>query len=300
MRTRLSEPHEVDRTRSRRVAREHALVLSARGISYEQHREGSARVLWVERADADEARRQLARFDEENRNWPPEELDTPLLTSGGFAAVAYLLTLAMFHIAGTGFIPIVDWAAAGQNDSTRVLQGEWWRPVTALTLHADVIHLAGNLLFGAVFVAAVCQLVGSGVGLLAILLSGAAGNWINVLVRGPGHLSLGASTAVFGAVALLVSIQWCRREGQGRGGRARRWTLLAAGLAFLGFLGMSGERTDVPAHVAGFLAGLLVGLLLELGPWRNRFQRAQSQGLAILALLALLLLSWGQAIRFGA
>ena len=33
----------------------------------------------------------------------------------------------------------------------RVTGGEWWRAVTALFLHADALHLAGNVIFGAAF-----------------------------------------------------------------------------------------------------------------------------------------------------
>ena len=289
----------MDRTHSRRLAREHALVLSARSIAFEQHREGPARLLFVERSLADEAREQLARYDQENRNWPPTEVETPLISGGGWAVLAYVLTLTMFHLARIGWIPTVAWETVGRNDSTLVLEGQWWRTVTALTLHADVIHLSGNLLFGGLFVAAVCQLLGSGVGLLSILLSGSIGNLLNVLVRGPGHQSLGASTAVFGAVALMVSVQWHRRRGS-QSGRTRRWTLLAAGLAFLGFLGMSGERTDVLAHVAGFLVGLVGGYLLELRPLPSALQRARCQRLAALSGLVILTVAWGLAVRFGA
>ena len=298
MKIHLFEPSVVDRTSSSRKAREHALVLTSRGIRFEQRRVGRERLLLVEAADVDEALEQLARYQDENRGWPPQDAPPPLVAKGVGAALAYALLLLLFHLAKAGWMPITDWDAVGMNDSSRLLEGEWWRPVTALCLHADLIHLAGNIVFGALFVAAVCQLVGSGVGILAILLSGTFGNLLNAWFRGPGHHSLGASTALFGAVAILATCQWSRRKRSPLG-KAKRWTYIAAGLALLGLLGVSGERTDVLAHLAGFMTGLFLGLLLDFRPIR-RTLGGSSQGFAVLATLLLLGLSWWNAVRFGA
>ncbi|MFH0944908.1 MAG: rhomboid family intramembrane serine protease [Planctomycetota bacterium] len=298
MKTHLFEPSVVDRTSSSRAAREHALVLASMGIRFEQRRVGRERLLLVEVADADEALEQLARYQDESRGWPPNEAPPPLLGNGVGAALAFALVLVLFHLAKVGWIPITDWDAAGMNDSTLLHEGEWWRPVTALCLHADLVHLAGNIVFGSLFVAGVCQLVGSGFGLLATLLSGGVGNLLNSWFRGPGHQSLGASTALFGAVGILATCQWSRRKRSPRG-KARRWTYIAAGLALLGLLGVSGERTDVLAHFTGFLAGLFLGLLLDFRPIRQTVG-SPAQGFAILLTLFLLGFSWWNAVRFGA
>src|SRR2546430_9329762 len=55
---------------------------------------------------------------------------------------------------------------------SRMMAGEWWRAVTALTLHADAPHLLGNALASALLVTAVCQQLGPGVGLWLVLLAG--------------------------------------------------------------------------------------------------------------------------------
>lgn len=46
---------------------------------------------------------------------------------------------------------------------------EWYRCVTALTLHADSQHLFGNVLFGAPFLILLCRRVGLGLGLFSYL-----------------------------------------------------------------------------------------------------------------------------------
>src|SRR6266516_3928722 len=48
--------------------------------------------------------------------------------------------------------------------------GEWWRTVTALTLHADAPHVLGNAGASVVLVGAVSHQLGPGVGLCVLLL----------------------------------------------------------------------------------------------------------------------------------
>ena len=55
----------------------------------------------------------------------------------------------------------------GQAQAQLLLEGQWWRAATALTLHADAGHVLGNCLFGALFMlqtAAVFSLFGVGAG----------------------------------------------------------------------------------------------------------------------------------------
>jgi membrane associated rhomboid family serine protease len=79
----------------------------------------------------------------------------------------------------------------------RVMAGEWWRAVTALTLHADAPHVGGNAVAIGVLMTAVCWHLGPGLGAWLLLLAGAAGNLLTAAVHGGGHSSVGASTAVF-------------------------------------------------------------------------------------------------------
>ena len=48
------------------------------------------------------------------------------------------------------------------------MDGEWWRAVTALTLHGGLSHIAGNLVFGVMF--AVLASHSLGVGLTSVLI----------------------------------------------------------------------------------------------------------------------------------
>ena len=96
-------------------------------------------------------------------------------------------------------------------------------------------------------------------GWLLILASGISGNLINAYVYGYGHNSIGASTAVFGALGLLSSYQFLKKT-QTPSTRFQALLPLGAGLALLAFLGSS-SHTDIMAHLFGFLSGVLIGFV---------------------------------------
>ena len=66
--------------------------------------------------------------------------------------------------------------------------------------------------------------------------------------------SVGASTAVFTALGLLAAYSWRERHLMAQR-PAQRYGPLFAGVILLGWLGTSGEHTDVMAHLLGFAVG---------------------------------------------
>ncbi len=142
---------------------------------------------------------------------------------------------------------------------------QWWRPFTALFLHGDTGHLVGNLLSGMLFGTFVSRLIGPLRGWALILASGTAGNFLTCSLVWPQHFeSIGASSAVFGALGILtglgiatlvhapVKLPWLRLAGP-----------LLAGIVLLGWLGagVPGDNTDVLGHVFGFSTGLAAGFI---------------------------------------
>ncbi len=152
-------------------------------------------------------------------------------------------------------------------------RGEWWRPFTALFLHADLGHLAGNLLSGMVFATLVARSVGPLLGWTMILACGTLGNAATSWLAYPEpFVSLGASTAVFAALGILsgVGIVEMARDRAGL-----PWVRISApvlaGVVLLGWLGGGhGTHTDVPGHVFGFSAGLLAGVAAGMLEARQR------------------------------
>ena len=144
-----------------------------------------------------------------------------------------------------------------------IARGEWWRPFTALFLHGDGGHILGNLASGAVFGAVVSKSIGPWKGWAMILLAGMVGNVITSAVTYPDpFVSLGASTAVFGALGILSGVGLVENfREELRMPWMRVLAPLLAGLVLLGWLGGAapGAGVDVFGHVFGFSAGVLLG-----------------------------------------
>lgn len=247
---------------NRAVAEEWALVLTAIDIRSRIDQRLGSWALTVAAADAERAATALADYTSERRPppvpvMPPAPPVQPGATGTGMVAALLLLT---FHAIIVSAPYGSEWRAHGSAAATRILGGEWWRVVTALTLHADWSHVVNNTVSMAIFGTAVCRWFGPGIGLALIVAAGAGGNLINAYARGYGHTAIGASTAVFGAVGVLATLQLPRRlavQAQGLA-RMRVWAPVAAGLALLAFLGSS-PNTDVGAHLFGFATGAALG-----------------------------------------
>ncbi|QWV99456.1 rhomboid family intramembrane serine protease [Geomonas nitrogeniifigens] len=257
---------ERGRKLSMRQARLWALVLESRYIECRLEPGPRGWQLWVAPENYDAACRELHLYVEENRNWPPFLPPVHPMKENTLPTLSILVLLATFHnltnldLKILGHYP-VDWLAIGNAHAGLILQGEWWRLVTALTLHADALHLISNLAIGGVFIVYLCRDLGSGLAWTLLLASGVCGNLANAYIQLPSHTSVGASTAVFGTVGILGALTMMRYRHHLR----RRWPLpIAAALSLLVLLGTEGERTDLGAHLFGFLFGCLFGFAAEL------------------------------------
>jgi rhomboid protease GluP len=230
--------------------------------------------------------------DKEAAEGPPREV-APLDHGPSFVGVAMGITLiAFFVVTGPRTGPdLHGWFRHGSAVADAIVRNhEVWRAVTALTLHADAMHVAGNAVASLVFVTALGRWLGGGLALLATLLAGFAGNLLTSYIYTTSHNVVGASTSTFGALGVLCGLQFVRRFRNRTVGRFRRALLgVAAALGLLAMLGM-GERSDVVAHVTGTVFGILFGVLFGLSI--KRPVRAFGQALALLAAGATLAGAW--------
>jgi membrane associated rhomboid family serine protease len=251
------------------------LILSASGIACKPEMEAAGWTIWARAEDHPAAIEKISRYFRENPEMQPVPEPPLLKADPTWTGIGAALVLAIFH-----------WAISFHDVSTaltekfgaaagRIMDGELYRTVTALMLHSGVSHLLGNMAGIALFGTAVCGVTRPGIGWLMILLAGALGNLANAALQLPVHRSIGASTAVFGAIGLLSAFQfWSKYRRPGY--RLKAWLPLGAGLALLGILGSSGERTDLMAHLFGLLAGLLMGtpyILFIHRPLPEKYQR---------------------------
>jgi membrane associated rhomboid family serine protease len=250
---------EVFRSFWRSACEERGFVLHAVGIESQVAWLGRAWVLLVPAVHQSAALAQLEHYERENpprrRTAAPERLHRGAwLGSLAYAAVI----LCVGYLAG-GLALNADWLEAGALAAGPTRAGEFWRAVTALTLHLDVGHVLANLGFGVVFGLLAGQLLGAGIAWTTVLFSAAAANLVNAFLQPDTYSSVGASTAVFATLGLLAAYSWRRRRDEGDRW-AYRWAPLVAGVILLGFTGAGGERTDVLAHLTGFATGALAGV----------------------------------------
>ncbi|HSP99011.1 MAG TPA: rhomboid family intramembrane serine protease [Candidatus Dormibacteraeota bacterium] len=293
----MDQPQVVRYAAQRRAVEEWSLALAAVGLESRidwspQH----GYLLLVAPDAAPRAHATLDAYDDENR---PRPVPPPVPEYGsGFAAMLLAGVLCLLFVV-TG--PRADdhpWFAAGSADGVRMLlHGEWWRAVTALTLHADFPHILSNAIALLIFGSSLCTLVGPGAGLWLLLLSGAAGNTINVLVRGTPYNGIGASTAIFGGLGALAAIRVVQRHRGAVVSPWRAWAPFAAGLALLGMLGSS-ARSDVLAHLFGFSVGVGLGAALEA--WHPRPFAPRLQVVLVAAAALAVLACWITALHAGA
>lgn len=258
---------ELRRARRRTPVDEAALVLEASGLHPRIEPGAAGFALLVPADEVDAAGAALAAFVRENeapeRTRPPAPALDP--HAAGHALAVTTALFALFVVTGVRR-PDTVWFARGAADAARILAGEPWRAVTALTLHADLGHLVGNGVAGALFLAGVFRVFGLGVGAALVLLAGGAGNLGNAALRTGAHEVVGASTAVFGALGLLAGRALVAGRSHGLRGR-RAFVPVAAALALLAMIGTAGERVDIWAHGLGLAAGLPIGACAAwLGP----------------------------------
>jgi membrane associated rhomboid family serine protease len=280
---------------SRAACAEAALVLEAKSIPYELVPSGAHWSLVSAPASAAAARDELARYAVERRTARARPPPLAAFPGAGFGSGAFVVVLlATAYCTGIQAFG-ADWLAAGSLDARVGGAGEWWRAVTALTLHLDQAHLLGNLLFGAVFGTLAGGAFGPGIAWSSILAAGAVADYLDMLISPPEHRAAGASTAVFAALGLLSGFSWRLRLSLREQFRYR-WAPLFGGVFLLTMLGAGGERVDVLGHALGFAMGTALGwIYARLGLPQTRSSRPQWAAGA--AALAVIVGAWSLALR---
>jgi rhomboid protease GluP len=288
---------EVARFRHKLHANQRALVIAAMGLPYWLMRDEDRYLLCVEARHAEAVIRELAEFERERSLRPRRERDySPAARVPLNSLIVAAAMLAGFFVAQQ--VGGYSWKAAGIASSEAILHGEWWRTITALTLHADASHIGANIAAGCLFAAFLVPQLGAGVTWLGVAISGMIGNWLNALGhRGETHLSIGASTAVFGALGMLSACQLFARYAALR--RVRLWEFIVpigAGVSLLAFFGVGDEQVDYAAHLCGFAAGLPLGFALA---WVQAVRPAgpEMQRVMGLTAMALPVVGWAVAMR---
>ncbi len=246
--------------RSRGQAMDWSLVLASQGI---EHAIGdpdeTAWGLMVAESDHAAALNAIRLYRRDNRRWRWRgtiSSNGAIFDGVGFAWVALTVVFYWLSTSRAGFREV------GILDGSAFAGGQWWRLFTATLLHADVMHLATNALFGFILLGFAAGCYGTGLGLLGAFLAGVVGNLASLALHGKSMHGLGASGVVMGALGMVAvhSIAHLRNTS----GTIRMILAgLAGGVMLFALLGLS-PGTDTIAHLGGFVAGIAIGALLAL------------------------------------
>ena len=143
-----------------------------------------------------------------------------------------------------------------------VLEGEWWRLITSIFLHADFSHLLGNMLM-LVYLSSILNNFYSDLEYwIVYLTSGLAGSLLTLLLMDSSARSLGASGAIMGLGGVLIY-----RMFFGKSARAFRYAgsyfIIAFMVVYNLIYGLFVENVNNYAHFSGFITGFLLAMLFE-------------------------------------
>jgi membrane associated rhomboid family serine protease len=285
---------EVFRSPRSAECEERAFMLTAVGVPNVVDFDGLQYVIRVEAALAEAALQHLGRYAIESRPAPALPPPPQLNPFAWVGAALYVIVLLIVGLSISGGLWRLDAFDVGAIDAARVKSGEWWRAITALTLHVNGQHLAANIAGGVWFAYLAARQLGSGVTWLLTVLGAGFANLLESLLGPASHHSVGASTAVFTVLGILAAYSWRTRLSYPQRW-ARRWSPLIAGVILLGWMGSEGEHTDVVAHVAGFVVGTVTGALVAI-PRVHKLLMSVPQWATGAAALAIVAIAWTFAL----
>lgn len=153
---------------------------------------------------------------------------------------------------------------AGILDSSALINDrEWWRLITSMFLHANISHLVSNMIVLFFAGGDVEKKLGHLCFLLMYIVTGLCGGLLSVyssIRQGQVHLSLGASGAVFGMLGTLAVLTFRDRKKLDKGALPR----LFCGIALSLYSGRTTQGIDHTAHLGGFIAGIVFGIVFVL------------------------------------
>ena len=163
-----------------------------------------------------------------------------------------------------------------------VFAGEWWRLVTAIFLHAGLLHIAMNLWCLFDLGPTVESLFSTTKFIVFYLVTGVVG-FVASLYWNRG-LSVGASGAILGLIGVLIGASYHHGHlGKDYRSQLLRWVFYILLIGVVG--GVFGFGTDIAAHVGGLVTGAVLGYVIPEGEPVTRAEDNLWNALALMAIL---------------
>ncbi len=269
-----------------------SLLLASQGMKHWMEFDGQEFNLAVEETDANTAHELIKVYRTENLGYqvsPVAELNLELY----FAPLLFLSIPILSYFTVESQPWANWWHSRGSADAKAILAGEWWRCLTATTLHADDLHFMSNLVSGYFILNLLNHRLGMGTIMVLSSLGGALANLLVAMSSGPGHVSIGFSSVVFCSFGLLGAVETLFLPAHSDRNLRRLTPMISA--LFVAVLVGLGENVDVKAHFYALGIGAAMGILTRFIP--KQLARPAWQVGQILVAYALYALTWALATQ---
>tara|TARA_B100001142_G_C14262361_1_gene627547 strand:+ start:769 stop:1362 length:594 start_codon:yes stop_codon:yes gene_type:complete len=145
--------------------------------------------------------------------------------------------------------------------SLYVSEGQYWRLLTAMFLHAGFFHFALNSLSILIMGSLAESILGHKKFLFIYIFSGITASIISLTFLPSYAVAIGASGAIFGTLAAIGVYYFFYRKQLGEFGKQNFNAILILAFVNLAF-GFMGSGVDNWGHIGGLIGGIISGVLV--------------------------------------
>ena len=170
------------------------------------------------------------------------------------------------------------------NNYELVQNGEFYRLLTCMFVHADIMHILFNMIALYSIGPVVERYYGKSKFLLIYLVSGLLGSIFSGVFMTADSISIGASGAIFGLLGSICYFTYYYRATLQGILRGSIMPVIIINLV-IGFISSS---IDLSAHIGGLIGGILISMAIGIGDKHRKSD--QINGLVVLILMAAFLI----------
>lgn len=150
-----------------------------------------------------------------------------------------------------------------------ISEGEYWRLVTPMFLHANLMHLLFNMFSLYLFGPELEQLAGKARFLTVYLLSGLIANVATYLLQDWNYMSVGASGAIYGILGAFGALVYYTKHF------LPQLKQVILPIIVIGvIMTFLQPNINVTAHLAGLITGFIIGMIYfhpkRIAAWKKK------------------------------
>jgi rhomboid protease GluP len=159
--------------------------------------------------------------------------------------------------------------AYGLSFNYAIGNGEWWRVLTSVFIHADFFHVLFNMFSLFLFGPELEKIAGKARFLTIYLLAGIFGNVLTFAIQNSFYASLGASGAIYGILGAFAALVYYTRHTM------PQLKQIIMPIIIIGvIITFLQPGINITSHLGGLATGIVLGLIYftpkNIIRWRNR------------------------------